>query len=724
MPIKGTGQTNHQPLTAKDSTTPSNDRLEGKTSRFKVTPVLISRALKKIEEIVPHAIKSLSSDYQIEIADTAKDADPNYIGNVEEFEYDEHVEIRENPKSHKPIALGKGSFGRVLEIARSIESPEIEEESSVLPDQEIQVPENIKLIDMATGDAIDLDNLIVDITDNVEDSTTSNNQNPLDGLQAISLIDRNTGNTFSVEQLAVMVEGLDPESRPIFINDDELWGIIEAMADQQLKVGTPGQLQKQVVAKAIKLPEASLQDNKAIKKIMTETALQKLAPEAPEIYADVILDKKYYAIVMENGGYSLSSLLNMQPSLTNEGQFDVDEDYDDDLLELLPEDQLRVLGRKMLKQLDKIHNVGICHRDIKPDNILINNRGDIKLADFGLAVLNEDAIDNPESAVFSGRSGTPKFMPPEVLDSSTQNLKGDVWSMGITLAKMITGFEPDFLMMANNGRWSFNYDAYHRYCDLLTDTLGLSDGAKDLLLNMLQIDPAKRFSAKQAMEHEYFDAPTADNMSYFELQALHEENRKELMNAEEALENTPDDQEIKNKVSYFQNKVLCLQRCMIIRDQINQLDSIKNGQRPEIASAVKAVREQQYDDKSKLEQQLRLLNEFLTLNDDIDEFQEYLATPDNSLRNAHFMIEIGEKNPSGARNLLKQWLDSNFLPTNDTYQAINKLLDGNNYEDVRDQIGDLLLAEVAKEQKYREKLDGDIVQSQTRLKEIRQTLKL
>lgn len=106
------------------------------------------------------------------------------------------------------------------------------------------------------------------------------------------------------------------------------------------------------------------------------------------------------------------------------------------------------------------HDHGIVHRDIKPGNILISRRGEIKLADFGIASGGEDAESSDLTS--SGVTlGTPSYMPPEQFsDSSTVDKRADVYAMGVMLYEMVTGakpfpgsFSPETLASIQRGRY-------------------------------------------------------------------------------------------------------------------------------------------------------------------------------------------------------------------------------------------------------------------------------
>jgi len=86
------------------------------------------------------------------------------------------------------------------------------------------------------------------------------------------------------------------------------------------------------------------------------------------------------------------------------------------------------------------HSKNIVHRDIKPGNILISKRGEIKLADFGIA---SDASDDENKTQTGMALGTPAYMPPEQFeDSSSVDNRADIYALGIMLYEMLTGTKP------------------------------------------------------------------------------------------------------------------------------------------------------------------------------------------------------------------------------------------------------------------------------------------
>ena len=86
------------------------------------------------------------------------------------------------------------------------------------------------------------------------------------------------------------------------------------------------------------------------------------------------------------------------------------------------------------------HSKGIVHRDIKPGNILISRRAEVKLADFGIASDENEDSDKTQTGV---TLGTPAYMPPEQFEnSSAVDNRADIYALGIMLYEMVTGTKP------------------------------------------------------------------------------------------------------------------------------------------------------------------------------------------------------------------------------------------------------------------------------------------
>lgn len=96
------------------------------------------------------------------------------------------------------------------------------------------------------------------------------------------------------------------------------------------------------------------------------------------------------------------------------------------------------LALQVAEVLEYMNNFGIIHRDIKPDNILISNIGEVKIVDFGLA-----REEHQQTVSIRGEiSGTPQYLAPEYIDGKQLTSKTDIYSLGITLFYMTSGILP------------------------------------------------------------------------------------------------------------------------------------------------------------------------------------------------------------------------------------------------------------------------------------------
>ncbi len=101
-----------------------------------------------------------------------------------------------------------------------------------------------------------------------------------------------------------------------------------------------------------------------------------------------------------------------------------------------PGDKALEAARKLCAGLAAAHDRGVIHRDLKPQNIMINKRGDVVIMDFGLAAIT-DQLSGPEV-----RNGTPAYMSPEQLKGAAVTTRSDIYSLGLVLFELFTGKRP------------------------------------------------------------------------------------------------------------------------------------------------------------------------------------------------------------------------------------------------------------------------------------------
>jgi serine/threonine protein kinase len=99
----------------------------------------------------------------------------------------------------------------------------------------------------------------------------------------------------------------------------------------------------------------------------------------------------------------------------------------------LPSDKATDIARQLCAGLAAAHNRGVLHRDLKPSNVMIDEHGNVRITDFGLAGLEEEIRDEEI------RAGTPAYMSPEQLAGKELTVKSDIYSLGLVLYEVFTG---------------------------------------------------------------------------------------------------------------------------------------------------------------------------------------------------------------------------------------------------------------------------------------------
>ena len=148
----------------------------------------------------------------------------------------------------------------------------------------------------------------------------------------------------------------------------------------------------------------------------------------------------------------------------------------------LDEETAKVLFKQIIEGIGYIHSKKILHRDIKLDNILLDGKGNVKIADFGVSKQVK------AGEVMYEQSGTPAYIAPEIIkDKGYKGFKADLWSAGVVLFAMLYGTVP---FKANNMKDLHKQiiDARYNLKDEITSE------AKDLIKSLLNPDPNTRYT--------------------------------------------------------------------------------------------------------------------------------------------------------------------------------------------------------------------------------------
>lgn len=170
------------------------------------------------------------------------------------------------------------------------------------------------------------------------------------------------------------------------------------------------------------------------------------------------------------------------------------------------EEEAKLIFYQIASAIEHLHKNNICHRDLKPENILISTPGDdkncplVKVTDMGLSKLVD--LDT----VLKTICGTPMYIAPEVLTVAilgNYTFKVDCWSLGVILYILLSGappFSQDYCGIPIreqilSGKFVFYTKFWH----------GVSEQAKDLVSNLLKVNPEQRLSAEEILKHPWMD---------------------------------------------------------------------------------------------------------------------------------------------------------------------------------------------------------------------------
>ena len=253
--------------------------------------------------------------------------------------------------------------------------------------------------------------------------------------------------------------------------------------DKKIQVGKccvvwSGQSKETNRTYAIKVVNRTIMDQAEDQTVLNEVSLLKSLrhPNIVKLYDFFETPKRFYIVMQKCSDDVLDRVASMKR---------------------YTEKEARELSAGLLKGVKYLHERKIAHRDIKPQNLLLNTENDntsVKICDFGFA----KRVHVPNS--LTTLCGSKHYVAPELLKNHPYDESADMWSVGIVIYFLLAGYVPfndkdqsKLFQLIRLGKFSFNAKHW----------TGISDEAMDLIEKLLEVDPASRLTANEAMASEW-----------------------------------------------------------------------------------------------------------------------------------------------------------------------------------------------------------------------------
>ena len=159
----------------------------------------------------------------------------------------------------------------------------------------------------------------------------------------------------------------------------------------------------------------------------------------------------------------------------------------------LTEFEVRVYLKKLVSAISYMHSKAIIHRDLKLGNLFLSECMELKVGDFGLAAKILTPDERRRSVC-----GTPNYIAPEIIEQRGHSYEVDLWSLGVLLFTLLTG-QPPFDTKSVKSTYRLISQCKYSF----SDEIPISPEAKDLVNNLLQLDPLKRLSVSMIFQHPF-----------------------------------------------------------------------------------------------------------------------------------------------------------------------------------------------------------------------------
>ena len=195
----------------------------------------------------------------------------------------------------------------------------------------------------------------------------------------------------------------------------------------------------------------------------------------------------------------------------------------------IPVDDAKLYIAEIGLAISYLHSIGIVYRDLKPENVLLDHNGHVKLVDFGLS---KDILDNKFTTSFCG---TPEYIAPEIIEIKKYGYEVDEWALGILFYEMIFGYPP----FKNENKMEL-YNLITKTEPAIPDDL--NPALADLLKLLLIKDPEKRPKFNDLKSHPFFsdlDWEKVYNKEYTPSYLPESRSKTSVMNFDPNLTNEP-----------------------------------------------------------------------------------------------------------------------------------------------------------------------------------------